>query len=93
MRSLQTLLTILGGQHLTAGYLTPSGSGTALETVIYLMFTANDPIYVLSNPITPPGLLNCPAYVSNRAGFPSAIYLNGVDGNLATSQGPAYIMA
>lgn len=90
MRSLQTLLVILNGQHLTAGYLTPAGAGTAHETVRALILQ-RDPIQVLSTPITPPDLLNTPAWVSSLRGK-DAIYLNDVSGNLDLSKaGPAYI--
>jgi hypothetical protein len=90
MRSLQTLLTILGGEKLAAGYLTPAGTGTAHETVRALI-QATDPIVVLGTPIIPPGLLNTPAWVSSLRGR-DAIYLNTFDGNLDLSKaGPAYL--
>jgi hypothetical protein len=93
MRSLQTLLTILDGQHLSAGYLTPSGTGTALETVIALM-TQMNPILLAGTPITPPALLFTPAWVAVAQGQ-NAIFLNGLDGNLDLSHGkqPAYVLA
>jgi hypothetical protein len=90
MRSLQTLLVILDGQKLAAGYLTPKP--TALETVIDLM-TLRNPILVATTPITPPDLLNTPAWVSSLAGR-NAIYLNDVSGNLDLSKAaPAYLFA
>ena len=90
MRTLEVLLTVLDGQKLAAGYLTPAGSGTALETVRALRLNT-DPIFLLSNPITPPGLLNTPAWVSSLRGR-NAIYLNDVSGNLDMSKGqPAYV--
>lgn len=97
MPNLQNLLTILGGQKLAAGYLSPSGSGTALETVIAMKSQfARD--VLLQNPLpgmtnVPPGLggvpqpnyLLSPAWVASRLGQ-DAIYLDGVDGNLDFSQ-------
>ena len=88
MRSLQTLLAILDGQHLTAGYLPTFGSGTALETLIGLK-NQFDPYTLLGNPITPPAVLFTPAWVASLKGQ-DAIFLNTFDGNLALSQGPAY---
>ena len=93
MRTLQTLLVVLDGQHLTAGYLTPSGTGTALETVIALM-QQFDPFTIVGAPITPPALLFTPAWVGSLAAGKDAIYLEGVDGNLDLTHGaqqPAYI--
>lgn len=99
MRSLQVLLTILNGQKLSPGYLTPAGSGTALETVNALM--AQFSYYVLlQNPL--PGMTNrtegvnillCPAWVARYAGQ-DAIFLSDVEGRLDTSHGtqqPAYL--
>ena len=85
MRTLQVLLTVLNGQKLSAGYLTPKP--TALETVIDLI-KQTDPITVLGTPITPPGLLNTPAWVASLRGS-NAIYLNTFDGNLDLSKGQA----
>jgi hypothetical protein len=88
MRSLQVLLTILDGQRLSAGYLTPKP--TALETVIDLK-KQMDPIVLYGQPITPPALLFTPAWVASLKGR-DAIYLNAVDGNLDLSKaGPAYV--
>lgn len=90
MNTLQTLLVILDGQKLKAGYLTPP-KPTALETVIELK-KAFDPIVLLGNPITPPALLLTPAWVGSLSGQ-DAIFLDGVDGNLALSNNPkpAYV--
>jgi hypothetical protein len=90
MRSLQTLLVILDGQKLSPGYLTPAGSGTALETVLALK-SQFDPYFLLGNPITPPALLFTPAWVASLGAGRDAIYLSGVDGKLDLSKaGPAY---
>jgi hypothetical protein len=91
MWPLQKLLIILSGQHLTAGYLTPAGSGTALETVIALMNAATLDAAYHGAPVTAPGLLNTPAWVAGLYGL-KGIYLAGVDGNLSMAQGPAYLM-
>jgi hypothetical protein len=91
VRDLQTLLTILDGQKLAPGYLQPLGDGTALGTCMSLM-QARDPIVTPETPITPPDLLNTPAWVGSLKGF-NAIFLNGVDGNMDLSHGqqPAYL--
>jgi len=88
MRNLQQLLIILGQQKLASGYLT--SNGTALDTVMTLM-AARDPIVTPQAPISPPDLLNTPAWVGSLKGF-NAIYLPGVDGNMDLSHGqqPAY---
>ena len=92
MNTLQDLLVILDGQKLTAGYLTPGGP-TALETAIALMNGFNTWV-LYQNPITPPATLLTPAYVSNKAGQPTGIYLSDVSGNLDLSFGqPAYVFA
>jgi hypothetical protein len=91
LNTLQTLLVILDGQKLAPGYLTPSGSGTALETVIALR-KQFDPFTLLGNPITPPALLLTPAHVASLSGK-DAIYLDGVDGNLNMASGPAYVFS
>jgi hypothetical protein len=83
----------LDGQKLSAGYLTPSGSGTALETVIALK-QQFDPYTLLSNPIPVPALLFTPAWVGSLGAGKDAIFLDGVDGYLDLShpgQQPAYI--
>ena len=100
MNTLQTLLTILGGQKLKPGYLTPAGSGTALETVIALK-QQFDPFTLLSNPL--PGLTNVPypnillgkAWVGSLAAGQYAIFLEHVDGNLnlTNTPKPAYIFS
>lgn len=83
MRNLQQLLIILDGQNLAPGYLTPTGN--ALATVMSLM-AARDPIVTPQAPISPPDLLNTPAWVGSLKGF-NAIYLAGVDGNADLSHG------
>lgn len=92
-RSLQVLLTILDGQKLKAGYLTPP-KPTALECVIELK-KAYDPTQLPQTP-TPyqfPSLLFTPAWVASLAAGQDAIFLDSVDGNLdlSHSKGPAYI--
>ena len=90
MRDLQTLLTILDGEHLSAGYLTPT-QPTALGTVMDLMAQMN-PIILFNQPIMPPALLFTPAWVASLKGK-DAIYLAGVDGNLDLSHAqPAYLL-
>jgi hypothetical protein len=91
MYSLQRLLTILGGQKLSPGYLTPSGNNTALETVLHLMSQFSYYV-ILQNPIPYPALLVTPAWIGSLGVGRDAIFLNGVDGNLDLSHaGPAYI--
>ena len=95
MNTLQNLLVILDGQHLLPGYLTPAGSGTALETVIALMNGFN--MWVrYQNPLLNHTPLLVPAWVSSLAAGKDAIYLKGVDGYLdlshpGTPPQPAYI--
>jgi hypothetical protein len=94
VNTLQTLLVILDGQKLGAGYLTPP-KPTALETVIELK-KAYDPRQLPSNPVPYqwPSLLHTPAFVASLAGGQDAIFLDGVDGNLDLSHGskqPAYV--
>jgi hypothetical protein len=104
MPNLQNLLVILDGQKLSAGYLQPAGSGTALETV-RAMKQQFDPYTLLQNPLPgmnnppvvagrpQPNLLFSPAWIANRAGI-DAIYLDGVDGGLDLSQRqPAFYFA
>jgi hypothetical protein len=103
MNSLQEILISLGkDQKLGAGYLTPVGTPApnALETVRALR-QAFDPFTLVQNPlpnmtnVPTPNILFSPAYVSNAAGQPSAIFLDGVDGNLDFSHGvkqPAYTL-
>jgi len=102
MGTLQELLISLGkDQKLGAGYLTPVGtpSPNALETCRALR-NAFDPFTLVQSPLNgmtnvlTPNILLSPAYVSNAAGAPSAIFLDGVDGNLDFSHGtkqPAYV--
>jgi hypothetical protein len=85
MRDLQTLLTILDGQALSPGYLSPSGDGTAHDTLRALI-QARSPIVTPQAPISPPDLLNTPAWVGSLRGF-NAIFLNGVNGHLDLSHG------
>jgi hypothetical protein len=94
VNTLQTLLIILDGQKLGAGYLTPP-KPTALETVIDLK-KGYDPTQLPGNATAKqfPSLLHTPAFVASLAGGQDAIFLDGVDGNLDLSQGakqPAYI--
>lgn len=83
MRDLQTLLAILDGQKLAPGYLTPLGDQTAWGTLLALK-DARYPTITPGTPITPPDLLNTPAWVGALKGF-NAIFLNGVDGQLDLS--------
>ena len=90
--TLQQLLVILDGQKLSAGYLTPAGSGTALETAIALI-QQFDPFTLVQNPIARPAPIFTDAWVARFAGQ-DAIFLNGADGFLDLSHGaqqPAYI--
>ena len=103
MNTLQEILISLGkDQKLGAGYLTPVGTPpNALETVRALR-QQFDPYTLYQNPLPgntnqvgAPNVLLTPAYVSNAAGQPSAIFLDGVDGNLDFSHGtkqPAYTL-
>jgi hypothetical protein len=93
----------LGGTKLKAGYLTPAGTGTALETVI-AMKNQFDPFTLRSNPL--PGLNNpplgpsgqpqpnfllSPAWIASLRAGVDAIYLAGVNGQLDGSPGqPAF---
>jgi hypothetical protein len=92
VNTLQTLLIILDGQKLGAGYLTPPAP-TALETVRELK-KAYDPWVLAQNPLPYPQLLMTPAFVGSLASGQDAIFLDGVDGNLDLSHGakqPAYV--
>ena len=91
MYNLYRLLIILDGQKLAAGYLTPAGSGTALETAIDLKRQADTFIINGSPWQSPASLLTRPAWVASLKAGQDAIYLNGVDGNLDLSNAtPAY---
>jgi hypothetical protein len=93
LKTLQTLLTILDGQKLGAGYLTPAGNGTALETVIALK-KQFDPYTLIQNPLARPATLFTPAWVGSLGAGKDAIFLAGVDGALDLShpsQQPAYV--
>jgi hypothetical protein len=101
MNTLQTLLVILDGQKLLPGYLTPAGSGTALETVIALK-KQFDPYTLLGNPIPPPAVLFTPARIAPQVSYTGGtegIFLDDVDGNLKlgppppNSHMPAYVLA
>lgn len=94
MNTLQTLLVILNGQKLKAGYLTPP-KPTALECVIELK-KIYDPGLLPQNsaPYQFPSLLHTPAFIGSLAAGQDAIFLDGVDGNLDLShpvKQPAYI--
>jgi hypothetical protein len=90
MRSLQVLLTVLDGQKLGPGYLTPKA--TALETVRDLK-QQTDALVLANAPMQPPSsVLFAQAWVASLRAGQDAIYLNGVDGNLDLSKaGPAYV--
>lgn len=92
-RSLQSLLVILDGQKLKAGYLTPP-KPTALECVHELK-KAYDPTQLPQNPapFQFPSLLFTPAWVGSLGAGQDAIFLDGVDGMLDLSHAtkPAYI--
>jgi hypothetical protein len=90
MYSLQRLLITLDGQKLAAGYLTPAGSGTALETAIDLKRQADTFIINASPWQSPASLLSRPAWIASLKAGQDAIYLNDVDGNLNMANGPAY---
>jgi hypothetical protein len=95
MNTLETVLVILNGQKLSAGYLTPAGSGTALETVLTLR-KQFDPYTLLGNPLAKPVPLFTPATVRSLAVVgQTGIFLDGVDGNLAlgNTPQPAYIFS
>ena len=94
LNTLQTLLIILDGQKLKAGYLTPP-KPTALECVHELK-KAYDPYILAQNPAPYqfPSLLHTPAFIGSLASGQDAIFLDGVDGNLDLShptKQPAYI--
>jgi hypothetical protein len=92
-RSLQVLLTVLDGQKLKAGYLTPP-KPTALECVIELK-KAYNPNQLPQNPAPYqfPSLLFTPAWVGSLGAGQDAIFLDAVDGNLdlSHSKQPAYL--
>lgn len=92
MRTLQVLLTILDGQKLGPGYLTPP-KPTALETAIELQRQL-DTVTINGGSYQPTGnLLFASAWVSSLRAGQDAIYLADVDGNLNKASGPAYIFA
>jgi hypothetical protein len=90
MYTLDRLLVILDGQKLAPGYLTPAGSGTALETVIDLKRQADSFVLNWSPWQSPASLLTRPAWVASLEAGQDAIYLADVDGNLNKANGPAY---
>jgi hypothetical protein len=92
MRTLQKLLTVLDGQKLSPGYLTPT-KPTALEYAIDLKKQLDTGTINLTGYQSPGNLLFASAWVGSlRAGI-DAIWLNGPDGNLDLSHGsgPALI--
>ena len=92
MRTLQVLLTVLDGQKLGAGYLTPP-KPTALETMIELKRQL-DTVTINGGSYQPTGsLLFATAWVSSLRTGQDAIYLADVDGNLNKANGPAYVFA
>jgi hypothetical protein len=90
MRTLQVLLTVLDGQKLSAGYLTPQA--TALDTVNTLITAARTNTLNFSPFRDPATLLFSPAWVASYKGQ-DAIYLMDVDGSLNKASGPAYKFA
>jgi hypothetical protein len=90
MRTLQILLTVLDGQKLSPGYLTPLAP-TALEHMIALKKLVDTDTINGAPHQTPNDLLFAPAWVSSLRAGQDAIYLAGVDGNLNKANGPAYI--
>jgi hypothetical protein len=92
MRTLQVLLTVLDGQKLGPGYLTPKA--TALETMIDLKRQL-DTVTINNGPYQSPGtVLFSSAWIASLRAGQNAIYLSGPDGNLDLSKaGPAYVFA
>jgi hypothetical protein len=91
MRTLQELLTVLDGQKLGPGYLTPT-KPTAYECAIDLKRQL-DTVTINGGRYQPQGdLLFRHAWVGSLRAGQDAIWLNGVDGNLDLSNGqqPAY---
>jgi len=99
MNTLQDLLTILDGQQLSAGSLTPAGGGTALETVIALKkqfdpwTLATNPLPGMTNQPGAPNVLLAPAWIASLAAGQDAIFISDVGGRLDSSKGPAYIFS
>lgn len=90
MRTLQVLLTILDGQKLGPGYLTPP-KPTALECAIELKRQL-DTVTINGGSYQPAGnLLFASAWVASLRAGQDAIYLADVDGNLNKANGPAYV--
>jgi hypothetical protein len=90
MRRLQVLLTILDGQKLLPGYLTPQT--TALDTVNNLILQASNNTLMKSPYRDPATLLFAESWVASYYGQ-DAIFLADVDGNLNKANGPAYKFA
>jgi hypothetical protein len=94
MPNLQNLLVILDGQKLSAGYLSPAGTGTALETVIALKnqfdpFTiAGNPLPGMTNQVGAPNILLSPAWVGSLGAGIDGIFLSDVGGWLDQSHTP-----
>jgi hypothetical protein len=93
MANLQNLLVILDGQHLTPGYMTPAGSGTALETVIAMMNGFNTWL-MLTAPLDGDTALMKPAWIASLAAGQDAIFLSHRDGqlDLAHAGQPAFLL-
>lgn len=92
MRTLQKLLTVLDGQKLAPGYLTPP-KPTALECAIELKRQL-DTVTINGGPYQPQGnLLFASAWVASLRAGQDAIYLADVDGNLNKANGPAYVFS
>jgi hypothetical protein len=93
MPNLQNLLVILDGQKLAAGYLTPAGTGTALETAIALK-NQFDPYTLAASPlpgmtnVATPNVLLSPAWVASLAAGQDAIFLSDVGGRIDASHTP-----
>lgn len=90
MRTLQILLTLLDGQKLAPGYLTPP-KPTALECAIDLKRQL-DTVTINGGAYQPQGnLLFASAWVGSLRAGQDAIWINDVDGNLNKANGPAYV--
>jgi hypothetical protein len=89
MRTLQVLLTVLDGQKLGPGYLTPSA--TALQTMIDLKRQLDTVTINKASYQSPGNVLFSSAWVASLRAGQDAIYLADVDGNLNKANGPAYV--
>lgn len=106
MANLENLLQTLGRtQKLSAGYLTPVGTGgaapNALDTVVALKNQFDYYTY-LGNPLPPmgnwpgaPNVLLAPAWIASLAAGQDAIFLSDVGGRVDASHAPqpAYIFS